>query len=85
MRIGTHLPIVGDGSDRTSGAGGAHMVSVEQVDREPSVLVGVLWLAGLLVFHFALGYIPWIWERWSAWWFGVPTCPYPQCGNWIPR
>jgi hypothetical protein len=68
------------------------MLSVERVDREPSVLVGVLWLASVLVLHFALGHIPWIWERWSAWLFGpwggpvtVPTCPYPQCGNWMPR
>jgi hypothetical protein len=67
------------------------MLSVERVDREPSVLVVVLWLASLLVLHFALGHMPWVWERWFAWWGGPSdasgpwaACPYPFCGKWMP-
>lgn len=67
------------------------MASVGQVDREPSVLLGVLWLAGLLTLYFVLGHLPLGLERWFALWVhpwgaAAPTtaCPYPFCGRWVP-
>jgi hypothetical protein len=67
------------------------MASVEQIDREPSVLVSVPWLASLLVLYFALGHLPPVWEHWLVWRGGpagapvmLPACPYPQCATWIP-
>jgi len=49
------------------------------MSREPSILVGVLGLALLLVIYFTLGRIPWPWEGWSGWFTGVwgPTVALP--------
>lgn len=63
------------------------MLSAGHVDREPSILVGVLGLAILLAIYFALGHIPWAWERWSEWLSGfwsppvtLPPNPYTLSG-----
>ncbi|HEV2283720.1 MAG TPA: hypothetical protein VGX75_15155 [bacterium] len=66
------------------------MLSSAQVDRDPSVLAGVLWLAGLVALCFLLGHFFMVWDGRFAWGSGpsgapdpAAGCPYPFCGTWI--
>ena len=42
------------------------MLSAGPMNREPSILVGVLGLVLLLAIYFTLGHISWAWEGWSG-------------------
>jgi hypothetical protein len=55
------------------------MFSAGQMEREPSILVGVLGLAILLAVYFALGHFLRVWDPWSGGLAGVsgPTVPLP--------
>ncbi len=61
------------------------MLATVPGQRERPVLAAVLWVVSLVALCFVFGHLSIVLERVFAWPDPAPGCPYPFCGNWVPR